>query len=82
MKEHELRLLEERASQSLHAMRSARVEEQQQELAEAKTSLKSSQAQAKEAEAKLKELTRKEAGLRKEREVGAHTAQGPCRRLE
>lgn len=68
VKEHELRLLEERASQSVHGMYAAQVAAQEAELAQAKESLGAAKARAKEMAAKHKELVAQEVGLRKQRE--------------
>ena len=69
IKEHELRLLEERASQSVHAMHATQIEDEEKELSQAKESLEECKTKAKEAAARHKELTQQESGLRKQREV-------------
>lgn len=71
IKEHELRLLEERASQSVHTMHATQVDDEEKELSQAKESLEECKTKAKESAARHKELTQQEAGLRKQREVCA-----------
>jgi structural maintenance of chromosome 2 len=68
MKEYELRLLEERVSQSVHGMYATQVEKQESELAESKAAVAAAKAKAVEAAARHKTLQQQEAGLRKKRE--------------
>ncbi len=82
IKEHELRLLEERASQSVHGMYATQVEDQEAELAEAKAGVVAAKTKAKEAAARHKALIQQEAGLRKEREAKLKTLEGDLKKAK
>jgi structural maintenance of chromosome 2 len=82
MKEHELRLLEERASQSVHGMYATQVAEQEAELGQAKEALAAARARAKEMAAKHKELVAQEAGLRKQREQKLKALEGEVKKAK
>ena len=82
MKEHELRLLEERASQSVHGMYATQVAEQEAELSGAKEALAAAKARAKEMAARHKELVAQEAGLRKQREQKLKALEGEVKKAK
>jgi len=69
LKEHELRLLEERAAQSLHALRVGQLAEQEMELVAAKREVVECDARGQEASRKHKQLQEQEQALRQKREV-------------
>eukprot|EP00624_Nannochloropsis_granulata_P000256 evm.model.NODE_10904_length_5915_cov_18.506340.1 len=82
IKEHELRLLEERASQSVHGMYATQVEDQEAELAEAKAGVAAAKTKAKEAAARYKTLQQQEAGLRKQREDKLKVLEGDLKKAK
>lgn len=72
IKEHELRLLEERTAQSLHALRMGQVAEQEAELEAARKEVRECEKKGEDAARRHKQLKEEEGGLRKKREVRAH----------
>lgn len=82
IKEHELRLLEERASQSVHGMYATQVEDQEAELVEAKAGVVAAKAKAKEAAARYEMLQQQEAGLRKQREDKLKSLEGDLKKAK
>lgn len=79
IKEHELRLLEERTAQSLHALRMGQVAEQEAELEAARKEVLECERKGEEAARRHKQLKEQEDGLRKKREVRVIVPKGRSR---